>query len=111
ILPYCVSKGALAVMTKNAAYSLMRHHIRVNQVNPGWMDTEAEDAVQRRFHGATDGWLEAAEAEQPFGRLIKPPEVAKVIAFYLSDESGMMTGTIVDYDQSVQGAGDAPKPY
>lgn len=110
ILPYCVSKGALAVMTKNAAYSLMRHHIRVNQVNPGWMDTEAEDAVQRRFHGATDGWLEAAEAEQPFGRLIKPIEVARVIAFLLSDESGMMTGTIVDYDQSVQGAGDAPKP-
>jgi hypothetical protein len=30
--------------------------------------------------------------------------------FLLSDESGMMTGTIIDYDQSVQGAGDAPKP-
>ncbi|MGD9702102.1 MAG: SDR family oxidoreductase [Acidimicrobiia bacterium] len=110
ILPYCVSKGALAVMTKNAAYSLMRHRIRVNQVNPGWMDTEAEDAVQRRFHGATDGWLEAAESGQPYGRLIKPPEVAKLIGFYLSDDSGMMTGTVVDYDQSVQGAGDAPKP-
>lgn len=107
---YSMCKGALTIMTKNLAFGLMPHGIRVNQVNPGWMDTEAEDAVQRRFHGATDGWLEAAEAEQPFGRLIKPPEVAKVIAFYLSDESGMMTGTIVDYDQSVQGAGDAPKP-
>ena len=107
ILSYCVSKGALGVMTKNAAYSLMRHGIRVNQ---GWMDTDAEDAIQRRFHGATDGWLEHAEQAQPTGRLIKPAEVARVIAFYLSDDSGMATGTILDYDQSVQGAGDAPKP-
>lgn len=110
ILSYCVSKGALATMTRNVAYSLMRHNIRVNEISPGWMDTEAEDAVQRKFHGATDGWLERAEREQPTGRLIKPPEVAKVVAFYLSDESGMLTGNIVDYDQSVLGAGDAPKP-
>lgn len=110
ITSYCISKGALETMTRNLAYSLMRHHIRVNQVSPGWMDTEAEDATQRKFHGATDGWLERAEAGQPMGRLIKPPEVAKVVAFYLSDESGMLTGNIVDYDQSVQGAGDAPKP-
>jgi NAD(P)-dependent dehydrogenase (short-subunit alcohol dehydrogenase family) len=110
ILSYCVSKGALATMTKNVAFSLMRHGIRVNQVNPGWMDTAAEDAVQRRYHGASDGWLEAAEAGQPTGRLIKPPEVAELIVFLLSERSGMMTGNIVDYDQSVQGAGDAPKP-
>lgn len=110
ITSYCISKGALETMTRNLAYSLMRHNIRVNQISPGWMDTEAEDATQRKFHGATDGWLERAEADQPTGRLIKPPEVAKVVAFYLSDESGMLTGNIVDYDQSVYGAGDAPKP-
>ena len=110
ILSYCVSKGALETMTRNLAYSLMRHNIRVNEISPGWMDTESEDATQRKFHGATDGWLERAEADQPMGRLIKPPEVAKVVAFYLSDESGMLTGNIVDYDQSVLGAGDAPKP-
>ena len=110
ILSYCVSKGALETMTRNLAYSLMRHKIRVNLVSPGWMDTESEDATQRKFHGATDGWLERAEVDQPMGRLIKPPEVAKVVAFYLSDESGMLTGNTVDYDQSVLGAGDAPKP-
>jgi len=110
ILSYCVSKGALETMTRNLAFSLMRHHIRVNEISPGWMDTESEDAVQRKFHGATDGWLEQAEAEQPMGRLIKPAEVARVVAFYLSDESGMLTGNIVDYDQSVLGAGEAPKP-
>lgn len=110
ITSYCISKGALETMTKNLAFSLMRHNVRVNQISPGWMDTDAEDAVQRKFHGATDGWLEAAEAGQPMGRLIKPQEVAKVVAFCLSDDSGMMTGNIIDYDQSVQGAGDAPRP-
>jgi NAD(P)-dependent dehydrogenase (short-subunit alcohol dehydrogenase family) len=110
IASYCVSKGALMTLTKNVAFSLMRHGIRVNQINPGWMDTAAEDAVQRKYHGATDGWLEAAEAAQPFGRLIKPEEVARSIVFCLSEDSGMMTGSIIDFDQSVQGAGDAPKP-
>ena len=110
ILSYCISKGALETMTRNLAFSLMRHRIRVNEICPGWMDTESEDAVQRKFHGATDGWLQRAEADQPMGRLIKPPEVAKVVTFYLSDESGMLTGNVVDYDQSVLGAGDAPKP-
>jgi NAD(P)-dependent dehydrogenase (short-subunit alcohol dehydrogenase family) len=110
ILAYSVAKGALIPMTKNAAYSLMRFGIRVNLVNPGWMDTPGEDDVQRHHHGADDGWLARAEAKQPFGRLVQPAEVARTIAFLLSDESGMMTGTVLDYDQSVQGAGDAPKP-
>jgi NAD(P)-dependent dehydrogenase (short-subunit alcohol dehydrogenase family) len=110
ITSYCVSKGALSTMTKHVAFALMRHNIRVNQINPGWMDTESEDAVQRQFHGATDGWLERAEAEQPMGRLVKPDEVARAVTFCLSDESGLMTGNIIDFDQSVQGAGDAPKP-
>jgi NAD(P)-dependent dehydrogenase (short-subunit alcohol dehydrogenase family) len=107
---YCVSKGALMAETKNAAYSLMRWGVRVNQVNPGWMDTASEDATQRKWHGAVDGWLESAEAGQPMGRLVKPNEVARAIAFLLSPESGLMTGSIIDFDQSVQGAGDAPKP-
>jgi NAD(P)-dependent dehydrogenase (short-subunit alcohol dehydrogenase family) len=107
---YCISKGAQATMTKQVAFALMRHKIRVNQVNPGWMDTESEDATQRNFHNETADWLERAEAGQPMGRLVKPPEVANLVAFLLSDESGLMTGTVIDYDQSVQGAGDAPKP-
>ncbi|MGH9133395.1 MAG: SDR family oxidoreductase [Ilumatobacteraceae bacterium] len=111
LVAYSVSKGAMAVMTKSAAFSLMRHGIRVNQINPGWMDTESEDLVQRRWHGASDGWVERAEATLPYGRLIKPPELARVIAFYLSDdESGMMTGNVVDYDQTIQGSGAAPQP-
>ena len=108
--PYSISKGALAVMTKNAAYALMRHRIRVNQLNIGWMDTPGEDTIQRTVHGSDENWLEAVEARQPFGRLLKAREVAKAIAFLASDESGMMTGAAVEFDQSVQGAGPQPIP-
>ena len=72
ISAYCVSKGALATLTKNAAFSLMPHRIRVNGLNIGWMSTPGEDAVMRRHHGAQDGWLAKAAAEQPFGRLLDP---------------------------------------
>ncbi len=46
----------------------------------------------------------------PFGQLIKPHEVAAAIAFLASDEAGVMTGSVFDYDQSIVGAGDSPVP-
>jgi NAD(P)-dependent dehydrogenase (short-subunit alcohol dehydrogenase family) len=67
------------------------------------MDSPGEDAIQKRFHNATDDWLGKAEASQPFGRLVKPKEAAQVVAFLLSDRSGLMTGSIVDFDQTIMG--------
>jgi NAD(P)-dependent dehydrogenase (short-subunit alcohol dehydrogenase family) len=107
---YSISKGALNVMTKHLAFALMPHRIRVNQVNPGWMDTESEDRTQKVYDGAPDNWLELAEATRPWGRLVKPWEVANAVEFCLSAESGMMTGNLIDVDQTVRGAGDLPLP-
>jgi NAD(P)-dependent dehydrogenase (short-subunit alcohol dehydrogenase family) len=107
---YSMSKAALSVMTKNLAFGLMRHGIRVNQVNPGWMDTESEHRTQLVYDGAPENWLELAEAQRPMGRLVKPWEVANVVALCLSDDSGLLTGNCIDIDQSVQGAGDPPIP-
>lgn len=110
LLPYATSKGALVAMTRNLAFALLRHRIRVNLLCPGWMDTPNEDVVQRTFDGATDGWLARAEAEMPFGRLIKPDEIARTIVHLATSESGMMTGAVVDWDQTVLGAGDSVFP-
>jgi NAD(P)-dependent dehydrogenase (short-subunit alcohol dehydrogenase family) len=104
LAPYSASKAALANITKNAAQALRGHRIRVNGINCGWMDTPGEDTTQRRFHGATDGWLEAAEARQPMGMLVKPAHVAGLASYLLSSESGVMTGALVDFDQNVAGA-------
>ncbi|MGD9646461.1 MAG: SDR family oxidoreductase [Pirellulales bacterium] len=42
----------------------------------------------------------------PFGRLLKPAEVARAVSFLLSERSGMMTGSIIDFDQNVVGTSD-----
>jgi len=111
LTPYSVSKGALATLTKNAAFSLMPWRIRVNGLNLGWMDTPGEDAIMRKFHGAKDGWRREAAAQQPFGRLIDPAEAARAVAYLASTESGMLTGANIDFDQSVLGAWEsAPHP-
>lgn len=103
LTPYSASKGALATLTRNVAGAVLPHRIRVNGINLGWMDSPGEDAIQKRFHAASDDWLEKAESAQPFGRLVKPTEVAELVAFLLSDRSGLMTGSLVDYDQNVLG--------
>lgn len=107
ISAYCGSKGALATLTRNAAYSVMKYQIRINGLNIGWMDTPGEDRIMKTYHGAEEGWLKKAEAARPFGRLIKPEEVARACAYLSSDESGLMTGSIIDFDQQVLGAGNA----
>jgi NAD(P)-dependent dehydrogenase (short-subunit alcohol dehydrogenase family) len=102
---YCASKGALATFTKNVAHALRYNRIRVNGINIGWTDTPNEHAMQKAA-GKPDNWLETAEAEQPFGRLLKPLDVAKLTAYLLSSDAEMMTGSLIDFDQNVIGAYD-----
>jgi len=111
ITAYCASKGALLTLTRNVAFSLMRHRIRVNGLCVGWMDTPGEDRIMRTYHGAEDGWRAQAEASLPHGRLVKPDEVARAVAYLASAESGLMSGAIIDFDQAVLGAYEsAPQP-
>jgi NAD(P)-dependent dehydrogenase (short-subunit alcohol dehydrogenase family) len=110
IAAYCGSKGALATLTRNTAFAAMKNRIRVNQLNIGWMASDGEDRIQRDYHGAEKNWLDKAAAEQPFGRLLAPEEVARAVAFLLSDESGMMTGSVIAFDQSVWGAYPSAPP-
>jgi len=105
---YAASKGALGVLTRNVAYALLPDRIRVNGLNIGWMNTPGEHSIQQRFHDAAPDWLERAVQARPFGRLIDPAEVARMVAFLSSDESGLMTGSNIDYDQMVLGCADDP---
>lgn len=106
LVPYSTSKGALATLTKNAAHGLRRDRIRVNGINMGWCDTPNEHRIQMESMGRGADWLAEAEAAQPFGRLVKPIDVARLAAFLLSAESGIMTGALIDHDQNVMGAYD-----
>ena len=103
LTPYSTSKGGLMVLTKNAANAMRSHKIRVNAIAPGWMDTPAEDQIQRQFHDADDNWVAEAEARLPLGQLAKPKQLAPLAAYLLSPDSGIITGAIIDYDQQIIG--------
>jgi NAD(P)-dependent dehydrogenase (short-subunit alcohol dehydrogenase family) len=106
LAPYSSSKGALATLTKNVAYGYRSKRIRCNAVMPGWMDTPGEDEVQKKWHGASDDWLAKAEASAPMGQLVKPDQLADLVCYLLSPHSGVITGSLIDYDQNVVGTSD-----
>jgi NAD(P)-dependent dehydrogenase (short-subunit alcohol dehydrogenase family) len=101
--PYSVSKGALMTLTRNAAAALNRYRIRVNQLNVGWTLTEGEDRVQRAA-GKPPTWVDQAVAMMPFGRLLRPQEVAIAAAYFASDDSAIVTGSVLDLEQFPLGA-------
>jgi len=111
IAPYCASKSALATLTRNSGYALMRNRIHVNQLNIGWMASANERSLQLAETG-DPSWEEKAKAGLPFGRLVDPAEVARAVLWMASEDSGMLTGSVINYDQSVWGGydGQAPAP-
>lgn len=106
LAPYVASKAALIGLTRNAAFAHRWDRIRINGVNIGWTETPGEDATQRRFHDADDDWLTKAAASQPMGKLGQVDEIADFVVFLLSPRSGVVTGSVIDWDQTVPGAHD-----
>ena len=99
---YSSSKGALVTLTRNAGYQLQPDRIRVNGLNIGWTATEGEDAVQRETGRPAD-WREAADSASPLGRLLVPDDIAPMVTYLLSDGARMVTGSVIDFDQTVHG--------
>jgi len=94
LVAYCSSKGAVNMPTKSSAIELARHHIRVNAVAPGIIETPILDNL------APNGRQSLIDlgAQEPIGRVGQPEEIANVILFLASDASGFMTGSIVAAD-------------
>jgi len=103
LAPYVAAKAGLAGLTRNAAHAHRWDKIRINGLDIGWTDTEGEDATQRRFHGAGDDWRAKAGASLPMGKLGQVDEIADFVVFLLSDRSGVVTGSVIDWDQNVLG--------
>ena len=103
---YAAAKAGLVGLTKNAAHAHRFDRIRINGVNIGWTETPGEDAIQREFHGAGDDWLERAAERLPMGRLGQVEDLARLVVLLLSPQSGVVTGSVIDWDQTVPGAHD-----
>jgi 3-hydroxybutyrate dehydrogenase len=93
---YCASKAAAIGLTRAMALDLARHGVTVNAVCPGWTDTAM---AQQGFealasdHGGDVGAARAAvEKGLPLGRIVRPEEVAGMVAFLAGPDAGAMSG-------------------
>lgn len=100
LLAYSISKGALMTMTRNLGDTLFRENrVRVNQINPGWVLTENE-VERKRSQGLPDDWYkDLPPVFAPAGRILSPSEIASAAVYWLADESGPVSGQIVDLEQ------------
>ena len=100
-LPYAVSKGAVALMTKSMALDCAHENIRVNAVCPG--DTFVDRWLETGYFEASDPvTLEQAKAESaayiPMKRFADPMEIARAVLFLASDDSSFVTGHLLLVD-------------
>lgn len=106
---YCVSKGALLQLIRCVAVDFARDGVRANVVCPGPIDTPF---FRRHADSASDPdrFLADVLDRQPDGRLLSPSDVARVVAFLLSDSSIGMTGSTVMVDGGLTATFDFAPP-
>lgn len=90
--PYHTTKGAVLSMSRALAQELAPHHIRVNAVCPGWVDTPFTDAYIEA-QADPKGLRAQVHGMHALGRMATPEEVAEAVCWLLSERAGFSTGT------------------
>ena len=88
---YAASKAGVIGLTKTAARELASRGITVNAVAPGFIETEMTQILP-------DSVKEASAAQIPLGHFGKPENVAKTVAFLVSEDTSYITGQVVQVD-------------
>jgi NAD(P)-dependent dehydrogenase (short-subunit alcohol dehydrogenase family) len=96
---YCAAKHGVVGLTRAAALDYAKANIRVNAVCPGIIETPMMD----RFSGGTPEGRERVIAQEPFGRMGKPEEIASAVLWLCSDAAAFMVGhaMVMDGGQTV----------
>ena len=94
---YVTSKHAVAGLTRALAIDHAVDNVRVNCVCPGAVDTPMLEA-SRRSSGGLESMLQDIGQDHALGRIARPEEVAKAIAFLCSDDASFVTGAIYTVD-------------
>jgi NAD(P)-dependent dehydrogenase (short-subunit alcohol dehydrogenase family) len=110
LLPYSISKGALMTMSRNLGDALHREaNVRVNQINPGWVLTEAE-RHRKKDQGMPEDWpAQLPKQFAPSGRLLTPEEIAEAVVFFLGDDCGPVSGSVLELEQHPMIGRNPPK--
>lgn len=90
---YTASKGAVAQLTKSLAVAWAADKIRVNAVAPGWIETSMTDGARSDQDRAP-----YILHRTPMNRWGQPRDVGEVVAWFLSDGAGFVTGTVLPVD-------------
>ncbi|MCG7201718.1 SDR family oxidoreductase, partial [Marinobacter pelagius] len=89
---YVAAKGGVIGFTRALATEVGKYGIRVNAVTPGLIES---DGVKASPHAESFGFVEMLQAMPGKGQ---PTDIAKVVAFLVSDDAGWMTGQCVNVD-------------
>jgi len=89
---YNMAKAAINHFTATLAGELAPHHINVNVINPGWIDTPGE----RKFSSEEE--LQLGGRRIPWGRLGTPRDIGRCAAFLASDDADYITGSSLRVD-------------
>jgi NAD(P)-dependent dehydrogenase (short-subunit alcohol dehydrogenase family) len=84
---YTAAKHGVVGLTKHYATNFGIKGVRVNCINPGWIETAMTDPI------AQAGGKAYMESNSALGRMGKPEEVAAVALFLASDDASFVTGS------------------
>ena len=90
---YDVSKAGVKMLTKDMALELAEHGINVNCVAPGVIESPMNAEIL-----ASEERREAMDERVPWGRMGTPEDVARVVAFLVSDAASYLTGVRIPVD-------------
>ncbi|KAK9842236.1 hypothetical protein WJX81_001967 [Elliptochloris bilobata] len=95
---YNVAQAAQDHLTKTLARKYTKHGLRVNSVNPCYVDTEFFDATSKESGLSKEQLHEWAKTENELHRVMTPDEVAGPILFLASDAASFISGVHLRID-------------
>jgi NAD(P)-dependent dehydrogenase (short-subunit alcohol dehydrogenase family) len=95
-VPYAAAKAALEAMARCLAKEERQYGIRVNVVAPGLVETEMGRRLVRATRGVQD--IKELYPHMPFGRVIQPEDIGRLIAFLASSEAELISGQVIYVD-------------